>query len=149
MDEFRNNATWAVVKAAHGEESCGLLLRDDYCFGHLWTLAVPDAFPDLYRLPETVLSRIRQQFPAEGVWLEGPSRISLFCYDNGAFVLYPYVMDGAQRQNVRLHVRDAAALYMPQLKKRLEPMYRQDGEAVFEVPALPGRYVLYQIERSE
>ena len=50
---------------------------------------------------------------------------------------------------MRLHVRDAAALYMPQMKMRLEPLYRRDGEAVFEAPAMPGRYVLYQIERSK
>ena len=151
--EFRNNATWAVVKAAHDEESYGILLRDDYCDGHLWTLAVPDAYPDLYRLPATVWSRIRQQFPVNGVWLEGPARISLFPYDNDTFILYPYVMEGVQRQTVRLHVRGAKALALPvrehpMQQSRLLPLYTQGEEAVYEVPAMPGHYVIYRIERD-
>ena len=145
--EFRNNSTWAVVKACHGEESYGILLRDDYCDGHLWTLAVPDAFPDLYRLPAPALSRIRQQFPVNGVWLEGPARISLFVYDNDSFVLYPYVMENVHREVMRVHVRGASALTVPGRKQPIAPLYQRDGEAVFELPALPGQYVLYRIER--
>ena len=145
--EFRNNSTWAVVKGMNVEESYGILLRDDYMDGHLWTLAVPDAYPDLYAIPREALSRIRQAVPVEGVWLEGPSRISLFVYDNDSFVLYPYVMEGVQREVVRLHVKGAKALRVPGGKKDLEPLYVQNGEAVFEVSAMPGQYVLYQIVR--
>ena len=145
--EFRNNSTWAVVKGMNGEESYGILLRDNYMDGHLWTLAVPDAYPDLYAIPCEALSRIRQAVPVEGVWLEGPSRISLFVYDNDSFVLYPYVMEGVQREVVRLHVKGAKALRVPGGKKDLEPLYVQNGEAVFEVSAMPGQYVLYQIVR--
>lgn len=152
--EFRNNATWAVVKAARGEESWGLMLRDDFCGGRMWTLAIPDAHPDLYRLPAPVISRIRQQFPVEGVWLEGPGRISLFVYDNDAFVVYPYVMEGVQREVIRVHVQGAAALENPFWPKRfsgsgrIEPLYVREGEAVFELPAMPGKYVLYKIIRN-
>ena len=146
--EFRNNATWAVVKAARGEESCGILLRDDYCDSHLWTLAIPDAFPELYRVPDAALSRIRQAAPVNGVWLEGPARISLFVYDNDTFVVYPYVMEGVQRTVVRLHVRGASALITPADGRRIEPLYCRDGEAVFEVSAWPGKFVLYRIERD-
>jgi len=152
--EFRNNATWAVVKGAKDEESYGILLRDDYCDGHMWTLAMPDAYPDVYRLPSPVISRIRQQFPVNGVWLEGPGRISLFIYDNDSFVMYPYVMEGVQREMVRVHVKGAAALENPLWKGRfgsgrMEPLYARDGEAVFELPAMPGKYVLYKIIRGE
>ena len=143
--EFRNNATWAVVKAAHDEESYGILLRDDYMDGHLWTLAVPDAMPDLYRLPDAVLSRIRQAFPVNGVWLEGPARVGLFVYDNDTFVTYPFVMEGVQRTVIRVHVRDARFLYDPIHDRRVMPLYIRGGEAVFEMEAMPGQYSLYQI----
>ena len=146
--EFRNNATWAVVKLLHGEESYGLLLRDDYARGHLWTLAVPDAFPDLYNLPAPVISRIRQAFPVQGVWLEGGTRISLFVYDNDTLILYPYVMDGVQRQVVRLHVKHAAALIPKPGEREIAPLYTLQDEAVFEVPAVPGKFTLYQIVRD-
>ena len=139
--EFRNNSTWAVVKGSHGEESYGLLLRDDYMDGHVWTLAVPDAFPDFYAMPEQVLSRIRQVFPVEGVWLEGPSRIGLFVYDNGSFIVYPFVMDGVQRQLVRLHVKGASSLRVMGQKSSLAPLYREGDEAVFELPVMPGKFI--------
>ena len=147
--EFRNNATWAVVKGMRGEESYGMLLEDVYCDSRLWTLAVPDAFPDFYHIPAEALSRIRQAMPVNGAWLEGGARISLFAYDNDTLVLYPYVMEGVQRSVVRLHVKGAKALVLPnQGNKRLEPLYLRGDEAVFEVEAMPGRYVLYRIERQ-
>ena len=146
--EFRNNATWAVVKGAHGEESYGMLLRDPYCDGRLWTLAVPDAYPDLYHVPAGALSRIRKAVPVNGVWLEGPARISLFVYDNDTCVVYPYVMEGVQREVVRLHVKGAKALVAPcDGNRRVEPLYTRGGEAVFELEAMPGRFTLYRIER--
>ena len=46
------------------------LLKDTYGKGQLWTLAVPDNFPDLYKLPGKALTRIRREFPAGGVYLE-------------------------------------------------------------------------------
>jgi len=147
--EFRNNATWAVMKGMRGEESYGALLEDVYCDSRLWTLAVPDAFPDFYHIPAEALSRIRQTMPVNGIWLEGGARISLFAYDNDTLVLYPYVMEGVQRSVVRLHVKGAKALVLPcQGNKRLEPLYCSGDEAVFEVEAMPGRYVLYSIERQ-
>ncbi len=146
--EFRNNSTWAVVKGSHGEESYGLLLRDDYMDGRLWTLSVPDAFPDFYAMPEQVLSRIRQVFPVEGVWLEGPSRIGLFVYDNGSFIVYPFVMDGVQRQLVRLHVKGASSLRVMGQKSALAPLYREGDEAVFELPVMPGKFIACQAERA-
>ncbi len=152
--EFRNNATWALVKASRGEESYGILLRDPYADGRILSLAVPDAMPDLYRLPAPVLSRIRQEMAVNGVWLEGPARISLFLYDNDSLILYPYVMEGARRERVRLHVRGAKALRMrtgrpgPAKDTPMEPLYvTRDGEAVFELALTPGAYALWQIIR--
>ena len=50
---------------------------------------------------------------------------------------------------MRLHVKGAKALVLPnQGNKRLEPLYLRGDEAVFEVEAMPGRYVLYRIERQ-
>ena len=145
--EFRNNATWAVVKAVHGEESYGILLRDYYGKGRLWTLAVPDAFPDFYHIPAEALGRVRQAMPVSGVWLEAPAGVSLFVYDNDSFIVYPYVMSSAQFRVARLHVKGAKALSIPVTGARLEPLYFDGDEAVFEVAARSGEYVLYRIER--
>ncbi len=154
--EFRNNATWALVKVAESEESFGVLLRDTYGKGQLWTLAVPDNFPDFYKFPCRALTRIRREFPAGGVYLECRAGISLFPYDNGAFIVYPYATSAAQPATVLIHVQgDAEALEMPVAKHyvtgeriRLEPLYKKDGETVFEARTQPGRYDLYRIVRA-
>ena len=148
VPEFRNNATWAIVKAAHDEESYALLLKDDYCDGKLYTITIPDAFPDLYHLPAPAISRIRQAAQVNGVWLEGGPRISVFLYDNDSLILYPYVMEDTQRQVVRLHVKGARSLTIQPGGRKLEPLYCLKEEAVFEVPAMPGKFTLYQIERE-
>ncbi len=153
--EFRNNATWALVKLADTEESFGLLLRDTYGKGEMLTLAVPDSMPDLYRLPAEALTRIRSDFPAAGVYLECGAGISLFAYDNGAFIVYPYATGESQPAMIRLHVRgDAKALEMPVRKDRktgrplrIPPLYARNGETVFEVRTQPGAYELYRVVR--
>ena len=151
--EFRNNSTWALVKVADTEESFGLLLRDTYGKGQMLTLAVPDSFPDLYKLPEKALTRLRCEFPVSRVYLECGSGISLFAYDNDTFIIYPYATSEAQPAAIRVHVRgDAKALEMPVhrdwmtgKKTKVEPLYRKNGETVFEVPTQPGAYELYKI----
>ena len=151
--EFRNNATWALVKVAESEESFGLLLRDAYGKGQLWTLAVPDNFPDLYKIPGKALTRIRREFPAGNVYLESRAGVSLFPYDNGTFIVYPYSTSQAQPATILVHVTgDAEALEMPVRrhymtgeKIRIEPLYKKGGETVFEVRTIPGQYELYRI----
>ena len=154
--EFRNNSTWALVKAVHGEESYGILLRDDCGKGKILTLAVPDAYPDFYQLPAAVWNRIRQELPVEGIRLEGPGRISIFPTEEDSFILYPYVMRDTQRTRVTVHVQDACGLEMictnaPGYrggKREILPLYTKQGEAAFEIPVLPGIYSQYRILRK-
>ena len=145
--EFRNNATWALVKGADGEESFGILLKDTYGKGALYTLAIPDSFPQLYRLPREVLTRIRQELNT-GVCLDSASGTSVFTYDNDSFIVYPYVTGASQPDTVRIHVKgEVKALRLPVIGKMLTPLYQKDGETVFEARTQPGEYVLYAIER--
>ena len=152
--EFRNNSTWAVVKVADTEESFGVLLRDTYGKGRMWTLAVPDSFPDLYKIPGKALTRIRREFNT-GAYLECKAGVSLFPYDNDTLIIYPYVTAQAKPSTVYLHVAGGAkALEMPVRKDfrsgnpvRIEPLFTRDGESVFELQAVPGHYELYRIVR--
>ena len=140
---------------ADSEESFGILLKDTYGKGQMWTLAVPDSFPDLYKLPGKALTRIRREFPAAGVYLECKSGISLFPYDNDTFILYPYVTAQSRPSAVYLHVFGRVkALEMPVRRNpmtsetiRVLPLYALDEETVFELPAMPGKYELYRIIR--
>jgi hypothetical protein len=96
-----------------------------------------------------VLTRLRAAVPVNGVHLECESRISLFCYDNDAFIVYPYVDEGVQPSLGRIHVAGkVAALEMPVAKRTVKPLYQTDTETVFEFRAMPGRYDLYRIVRE-
>ena len=140
--EYRNNFSWGVVKAVRGEENIGFLFRDTYGKGELWTLAMPDAMPELYRLPSQVLSRLRQAFPVQGAWLEGGAGVSLFAYSNDSYIIYPYVTEKSQPQQVRLHVRGVEALELPLYGKELKPLFTAGGEAVFELSVTPGEWIV-------
>ncbi len=163
--EMRNNATWALVKAADGGESYALLARDTYGRGEMWTINLPDSYSQLRRVPAAALSRMRAEMPVNGVWLEGGEGVSIFHYDNGAFILYAYVQDGAECGEAFIHVQGRAkALTLPAEGKlarpdlperRLEPLpdsedaqYRAaSDETVFRIDYRPGEYHVYRVER--
>ena len=121
----------------------------------MWTLAVPDSFPDLYKIPGKALTRIRREFTACGAWLECKAGISLFPYDNDTLIIYPYVTAQSQPSTVYLHVlSEVKGLELPVRRNpmtgetiRIEPLYVRDGETVFELPAMPGQYELVKIIR--
>ena len=77
---------------------------------------------------------------------------SLFPYDNDAFIIYPYVTSRSQPSTILIHAAgDVEALEMPVRKHpvtgkpfRIEPLYRENGETVFKVRAMPGKYELYR-----
>jgi len=55
----------------------------------LWT--IPENIGDLYNLPQPMLTRIKAYLmPAAPVRIDAPSRVALFTYDNGAFILENY-----------------------------------------------------------
>lgn len=86
--EYITNDTWELASAIAGDNGFPLLTDSPYGRGHLYVLTIPDNFADLYRLPASVLDTIRRTV-AGGlpVRLLGPSKVSLFEYDNGTFVL--------------------------------------------------------------
>ena len=155
--EFRNNATWALVKIARDEESFGILLRDTYGKGMMYTLNLPDNYPDLYKLPSETLNRIREEFPLNGIWMEGKSGISLFHYDNGSFIVYQYVTSDAQPTKVRIHVKgECTGLQLLMITDfggqnniTIPCLYKNERETVFEVPVRPGDYRVYKVIRNQ
>lgn len=148
VPEYRNNASWALIKTRVGQESYGMLLRDTYGKGEMLTLAVPDSFSDLYRLPADVLTRIRAAMPVNGIHLECGPLVSLFAYDNDAFIVYPYVDEGTQPSMARIHVAgQVKQLDAPAGGRPLQPLYTTDKETVFEYCLQPGRYDLFRIVR--
>ncbi len=88
---FTNDA-WAEVSGLVSGLGWPMLISAGYAKGTLYVLTVPDNFADLYNLPPEVLDRIRQII-TEGInlRLEGRSKVSLFVYDNGTFIVESFL----------------------------------------------------------
>jgi hypothetical protein len=90
--DFLTNDAWALVRAMANGRGYPLLLMDRYGKGILYIWTIPDNFNDLYKLPVTVTTAIKNYvmrgFP---VRLDGPSQVALFAYDNHTFIVESYL----------------------------------------------------------
>ncbi|MFR8356405.1 MAG: hypothetical protein ACLVEJ_12805 [Parabacteroides sp.] len=65
-----------------------MLLRALYSKGSLYVITIPDDMGNLYDLPEGVLNVFRRVMSRDlPVRIEAPSKVSLFLYDNGTFIV--------------------------------------------------------------
>ncbi len=59
--------------------------------GHLFVLVVPENFAAFYDYPAAALNEIRRLLTTHlPVRLEAPSKVSLFAYDNGTFIVHNF-----------------------------------------------------------
>ena len=88
---FLTNDSWPIIRALSNGRGYPLLLSNRYSKGLLYIWTMPDNFNDLYRLPTSVTSAVKNYvlagFP---VRLDGPSQVALFAYDNNTFVVQSY-----------------------------------------------------------
>jgi hypothetical protein len=86
--DFLTNDSWSLVRAGANGNGFPLLLMNRYSKGILYVWTMPDNFTDLYALPPEAITAIKNYvmrgFP---VRLDGPAQVSLFTYDNGAFIV--------------------------------------------------------------
>jgi hypothetical protein len=89
--QYLTNDSWEQVSALDGGLGWPLLHRADYANGNLYVLTIPDNFADLYNLPEGVLNKIRDTLSKHhSIRLYGPSKISIFLYDNNTAVVHSF-----------------------------------------------------------
>ena len=88
---YRTNDSWELVSAIAGDNGWPILHDADYLDGQLQVLTIPENFADLSNYPEPVLNAIRRVITAAlPVQLEAPGKVSLFVYDNGAFIVHNF-----------------------------------------------------------
>ncbi|HUJ08651.1 MAG TPA: hypothetical protein VL171_01370 [Verrucomicrobiae bacterium] len=89
---FLTNDSWPIVRALANGHGYPLMLLNRYSRGLLYVWTIPDNFNDLYRLPVSVTSTIKDYvttgFP---VRLDGPSQVALFAYDNNTCIVENYL----------------------------------------------------------
>lgn len=78
-----------IIQAIYKDDSRSpvLLQLQGLLKGRLFILVIPENDSDLYQLPQEILTQIRKEVMGDlPVYLDSPSKISLFTYDNNTFV---------------------------------------------------------------
>ena len=85
---FLTNDTWPVVRGIADNNGFPMMLMNQYGRGTLYIMTIPDNFTDLYLLPASTLNAIRSYVMGNlPIRIEAPAKVSLFAYDNGAFIV--------------------------------------------------------------
>ncbi len=93
---FYTNDSWTLVRGVGHAHGVPILLMNRYSRGVIYVLNVPDNPGDLYELPQAVTKVIRSYLQADfPVRLDAPARVSLFAYDNGAFIVQSFRPEAA------------------------------------------------------
>jgi hypothetical protein len=126
--QYLTNDSWELVSALAGTNGWPLLHDADYNGGHLYVLAIPDNFSDLYRLPAPVLTSIRQTLSQDlGVHLDAPGQVALFVYDNDTVIVHSF-----------LDTATEVALVTSIEVQRVTDLQTDEAPAVASVPASGG-----------
>jgi hypothetical protein len=157
---FLTNDAWQLVRAQANGKGYPLLLMDYYSRGTIYVWTIPENFNDLYRLPTSVTTAIKNYVMAGfPVRLDGPSNVSLFAYDNNTFIVQNY-------QHTETDVRVGVAGDFTKLRNLVtdEVIARQTAQnpaqgrrgggggrgeqrASFNVHLLPHSYAVFAAER--
>lgn len=86
---YHTNDSWEFVTGLDYDNGWPIFHHSVYGDGNIYVWTIPDNFSHLYALPAPALDRIRQvASTGMPVRLLGPSRVTLFTYDNGTFVVH-------------------------------------------------------------
>jgi hypothetical protein len=128
---FLTNDAWQLVRAMASGRGYPLLLVDYYSRGTIYVWTIPENFNDLYRLPASVTTAIKNHVMAGfPVRLDGPANVALFAYDNNTFIVQNF-------QHVETDVRVGVLGSAAKLRNLVtgETLDRQ----MAQTPGMPGR----------
>lgn len=90
--QYLTNDAWEEISGLNSDLGWPVLLSASYAKGTLYVLTIPDNFADLYNLPPEILNRVRQILTEDiNLRIEGPSKVSLFAYDNKTFIIESFL----------------------------------------------------------
>jgi hypothetical protein len=90
--QYLTNDSWEEISAMDETNGWPMLHSASYANGTLYVLTIPESFTDLYNLPQSVLTRIRQTLAGHlPVRLDAPAMVSLFVYDNKTFIVESFL----------------------------------------------------------
>jgi hypothetical protein len=169
--EHRNNASWSLINAGHGEYHESILCYDTYGKGRFSVFTLPHMMSKIYSFPSPVLTSIREVLEVSGIWIDCGSGVSLFTYDNKTFGLYSYTWDGCAPLDFNIYIRGKIKELIcisdsdtpnPWKSKSLTPLYTKSlkenyiGNAVnlsetessvtvFNIRMIPGNFEFFEV----
>ncbi|MBV9884419.1 MAG: hypothetical protein JO276_15525 [Sphingomonadaceae bacterium] len=94
---FFTNDSWPIIRGVASARGFPMVLMNHYSRGTLLLWTMPENIGDLYNLPQPMVARIKAYLlPAAPVRVDAPSRVALFTYDNGAFIVENYRNEEAE-----------------------------------------------------
>jgi hypothetical protein len=85
---YYTNDAWPIIRGVSGARGFPVLLMNRYSKGILYVLDIPDNIGDLYSLPPGVMNQVKTYLQkGDPVRIDSPAGVSLFSYDNGAFIV--------------------------------------------------------------
>ncbi|MEN6334620.1 MAG: hypothetical protein ABFE01_10180 [Phycisphaerales bacterium] len=94
--QYLTNDAWEEISAMDETNGWPMLISAGYAKGTLYVLTIPESFTDLYNLPASILSRIKDTLTREmPVRVDGPAMVSLFVYDNDTFIVESFLDEPA------------------------------------------------------
>lgn len=89
---YYTNDAWEMVSAGRplvgGVSGFPILLRAPYSSGNMYVLTIPDDLGNLYDYPREALTEIRRILSKDsGIYLNAPSKVALFLYDNNTLLV--------------------------------------------------------------
>ena len=139
--KYFTNDAWEVVSAGRplngGVSGYPILLRDTYSKGTLFVFTIPDDFGNLYDYPAGALNIIRRAMSKDvGAYIEGPSKVALFPYDNKTMVVENF---NDEAVNIRVVVEaQVGALRNLLTGEQLKPAEKPKAQMMFFNPRFFG-----------
>jgi len=88
---YFTNDSWELITTLDYGNGWPLLHHSVYSEGNIYVWTIPDNFSHIYALPAPALNLIRKTAsPGMDVYMEGPSQVALFTYDNGTFAAHSF-----------------------------------------------------------
>jgi len=144
---YPTNDAWETITCLSSGIGYPILLESAYSKGMLYVLTIPDNFGDLYKLPEEVLTRLKEVVAKDlFVRVEAPAQVSLFAYDNHGFIVESFL---PHFQPVRL-VLDKRFTAIRDLSNGQRMQGQPEGDRmVYRTFVLPHTYRVFTAETAQ
>jgi hypothetical protein len=88
---FYTNDSWGIIRGVAAAKGFPIVVMNSYSKGTLYLWTMPENFGDLYKLPQPMVTQLKRYlFADQPVQIDAPDHVSLFTYDNGAFIVENY-----------------------------------------------------------